>query len=332
MSVVSHDPAHGAMLRNASRRPRPTSCAHRAARSRRRHRCSRRRPPPGAVRWLHGLADALEAHGRRARRHWPTGRPALGEQRLDRRGGSYRRPAAFLRRRGASKVPTWAVTVDDATGTTPRLVRRQPPAGPGRRLRRQQLSVRLRRAGQRHRGGARCRLPGRGQGAPRAHRPDRAPGRDRACRARRGGRARGDLRRWWSATTPAWASSRPPRSPRWPSPARRHGGLALWRIANEREVVIPVFAEMGTVNPVVVTPRRRRRHGLGRARGSSDRSPWGTASSAPSRGSCWHRPAAVQPTPSPPHCATLAPSPVMLTRSIAESVAGGIERAGGRRG
>ncbi|GAA4093469.1 aldehyde dehydrogenase family protein [Nocardioides kongjuensis] len=31
------------------------------------------------------------------------------------------------------------------------------------------------------------------------------------------------------------------------------GGLALWRIANEREVVIPVYAEMGTVNPVVVT-------------------------------------------------------------------------------
>lgn len=31
------------------------------------------------------------------------------------------------------------------------------------------------------------------------------------------------------------------------------GGLALWRIANEREIVIPVFAEMGTINPVVVT-------------------------------------------------------------------------------
>lgn len=32
------------------------------------------------------------------------------------------------------------------------------------------------------------------------------------------------------------------------------GGVALWRLANERERVIPVFAEMGTVNPVVVTP------------------------------------------------------------------------------
>jgi NADP-dependent aldehyde dehydrogenase len=34
----------------------------------------------------------------------------------------------------------------------------------------------------------------------------------------------------------------------------QRAGLALWRMANERDVVIPVFAEMGTVNPVVVTP------------------------------------------------------------------------------
>ncbi|UYM07575.1 aldehyde dehydrogenase family protein [Solicola gregarius] len=33
----------------------------------------------------------------------------------------------------------------------------------------------------------------------------------------------------------------------------QRGGLALWRAAAEREVVIPVFAEMGTVNPAVVT-------------------------------------------------------------------------------
>ncbi|MQY10088.1 Alpha-ketoglutaric semialdehyde dehydrogenase [Streptomyces sp. RB5] len=32
------------------------------------------------------------------------------------------------------------------------------------------------------------------------------------------------------------------------------GGMALWRAAGERERVIPVYAEMGTVNPVVVTP------------------------------------------------------------------------------
>ncbi len=33
----------------------------------------------------------------------------------------------------------------------------------------------------------------------------------------------------------------------------QRGGLALWRLANQRDVVIPVYAEMGTVNPVVMT-------------------------------------------------------------------------------
>jgi NADP-dependent aldehyde dehydrogenase len=33
------------------------------------------------------------------------------------------------------------------------------------------------------------------------------------------------------------------------------GGLALWTIANERPIPIPVYAEMGTINPVIVTPR-----------------------------------------------------------------------------
>ena len=31
------------------------------------------------------------------------------------------------------------------------------------------------------------------------------------------------------------------------------GGLALWRMANDRSTVIPVYAEMATVNPVIVT-------------------------------------------------------------------------------
>jgi NADP-dependent aldehyde dehydrogenase len=34
----------------------------------------------------------------------------------------------------------------------------------------------------------------------------------------------------------------------------QRGGMALWRLAGERDVVVPVYAEMGTVNPVVVTP------------------------------------------------------------------------------
>lgn len=34
----------------------------------------------------------------------------------------------------------------------------------------------------------------------------------------------------------------------------QRGGMALWSMANARADVIPVYAEMGTVNPVVVTP------------------------------------------------------------------------------
>ncbi|MFD6517747.1 aldehyde dehydrogenase family protein [Rhodococcus sp. NPDC060176] len=34
----------------------------------------------------------------------------------------------------------------------------------------------------------------------------------------------------------------------------QRGGMALWQLANSRDQVIPVFAEMGTVNTVVITP------------------------------------------------------------------------------
>lgn len=34
----------------------------------------------------------------------------------------------------------------------------------------------------------------------------------------------------------------------------QRGGLALWRLANERPRVVPVYAEMGTINPAVLTP------------------------------------------------------------------------------
>jgi len=36
----------------------------------------------------------------------------------------------------------------------------------------------------------------------------------------------------------------------------QRGGMALWSLANEREVVIPVFAEMGTINPGGPDPGR----------------------------------------------------------------------------
>lgn len=39
-----------------------------------------------------------------------------------------------------------------------------------------------------------------------------------------------------------------------------HGGLALYNLANDREEPIPVFAEMGSVNPVFITPEYIQAH------------------------------------------------------------------------
>jgi 2,5-dioxopentanoate dehydrogenase len=36
----------------------------------------------------------------------------------------------------------------------------------------------------------------------------------------------------------------------------RRGGVALWQLANQRDVPIPVYAEMGSINPVVVLPSK----------------------------------------------------------------------------
>jgi NADP-dependent aldehyde dehydrogenase len=110
------------------------------------------------------------------------------------------------------------------------------------------------------------------------------------------------------------------------------GGLALWRIANEREKVIPVYAEMGTVNPVVLTPA-----GLTRidevAKGFVGSFTLGAGQFCSKPGLLFapagHRvaeavAAALQEA---------APDPKMLTATIAENVARGIglmEEAGAR--
>jgi alpha-ketoglutaric semialdehyde dehydrogenase len=43
----------------------------------------------------------------------------------------------------------------------------------------------------------------------------------------------------------------------------RRGGLALLRLAQEREVPVPVYAEMGSVNPVILLPAALRARGAG---------------------------------------------------------------------
>ncbi len=101
------------------------------------------------------------------------------------------------------------------------------------------------------------------------------------------------------------------------------GGMALWRLANEREVVIPVYAEMGTVNPVVLTRAGARRMDTVAAglvgsftlgHGQFCTKP-GLLLAPAGSGAAEAVAAALRDA---------APSPVMLTESIASSVRDGL--------
>lgn len=111
------------------------------------------------------------------------------------------------------------------------------------------------------------------------------------------------------------------------------GGLALGRLANDREDVIPVYAEMGTVNPAVVT-----RAGAANldavARGFVGSFTLGHGQFCTKPGLLL-APAGVGAADAVAAALRDAvPHPVMLTRAIAESVSAGLEAmlaAGARR-
>ena len=101
------------------------------------------------------------------------------------------------------------------------------------------------------------------------------------------------------------------------------GGLALWRIANERPIPIPVYAEMGTVNPVVVTAA-----GAGHmeeiARGFVATFTSGAGQYCTKPGLMFAPEGADAPQLVAAALRAADPSPVMLTASIASSVYDGI--------
>jgi NADP-dependent aldehyde dehydrogenase len=101
------------------------------------------------------------------------------------------------------------------------------------------------------------------------------------------------------------------------------GGLALWRMANERAIPIPVFAEMGTVNPVVVT--------RGAAASMNEVAAGFVGSFTLGGGQFCTKPGlllAPAGSGAPAAvCAALkaaAPKPVMLTKAISDAVVAGI--------
>ena len=131
-------------------------------------------------------------------RRSPTRRPRSAE-RLTGEVDSCRRPAPLLRRRGRRRFLP-GVTVDDATATTPRLVRVNRPLGPVAVFGASNFPFAFSVLGNDTGVGARRRLPRAGQGAPRAHRAEPC-GRPRSPRPRSPRRARPTGPSTWSSVT-----------------------------------------------------------------------------------------------------------------------------------
>ena len=200
--------------------------------------------------WLYRIAEALEAHQDEltalAERE-----TALGTSRLT---GEVARAANQLRFYGdvAAEGSYLGVTIDDATGTTPRIVRVNRPLGPvavfGASNFPFAFSVLGNDTGAAIAAGCPVVVKAHPAHLGLSHRQAEiaqdaldAAGAPRGTFGMVSGHQPGaDLVRAPAISAVAFTGS-------------QGGGLALWRLANERDVVIPVYAEMGTVNPVVVT-------------------------------------------------------------------------------
>lgn len=102
------------------------------------------------------------------------------------------------------------------------------------------------------------------------------------------------------------------------------GGLALWRLANEREEVIPFYAEMGTVNPVVLAPALARAELDAVAAGFVASFTTGSGQFCTKPGLLLAPVGCDAPATVARALEAAAPAPVMLTRGIADSVGEGL--------
>ena len=186
MTDVSHDARTG-----CRRRPVPHRTASRCGRPRRRPSLRGGRPsaaasPDERAAWLVAVADALEAAPRRGWCGSPTARPLSAS-----RGSPASWPDAGRLRFYGDVAAEGSYLAQGDRRPRPSPDRTCGPGaaapGPGRRVRRQQLPLRLRRPRQRHGVRARRRLPGGRQGAPRR---TRTCGSWSSCRPRRPRRGR----------------------------------------------------------------------------------------------------------------------------------------------
>jgi NADP-dependent aldehyde dehydrogenase len=103
------------------------------------------------------------------------------------------------------------------------------------------------------------------------------------------------------------------------------GGTALWRIANEREQVIPVYAEMGTVNPVVLTPAAAASRLAEVAAGFVGSFTLGSGQFCTKPGLLFAPAGSAAAQAVSAALREAGPSPVMLTEAIAANVRRGLE-------
>lgn len=272
--------------------------------------------------WLRAVADALEADlaGLVALADAET---ALGEARLE---GEVRRTAGQLRFYGdvAAEGSYLSATIDHATGTTPALARVNQPLGPVAVFGASNFPFAFGVLGNDFGSALAAGCPVVAKAHP-AHprlserlvalaaealRAAGAP--DGTLGAVAGMRAGADLVRADAVAAVAFTGS-------------QAGGLALWRLANERERVVPVYAEMGTVNPVVVTPAAARSR-------MDDIASGFVASFTLGAGQFCTKPGLLLAPAGAGAAAAVAralreaaPSPVMLTEGIARAARRGIE-------
>ena len=292
-----------------TRRRRPTTSTPRSPPPPTAHRSRRaRRPRRARAALLRGAAARLRAAGDEivATCEAETGLPEArlrGE--LERTAGQLEAFAAVRRRRRLRRGDHRHARPRRQADPAPRRAPDARPDRARRRVRRLQLPARVQHRRRRHGERAGRRRAGDRQGPPVApgHERARRPRAVRRGRRRRpAGRARSPTcrpRRWRSRRR--WSTR--PRSPPSASPAPTPAGRAIADRAAARPEPIPVYAEMGSVNPIVVTEAALARARRTRSpRASPPRWRTSAASCAPSRASCscpTARRATRSPTTSP---------------------------------
>ena len=251
MSDLSHDPRTGAV---AARIPTSTADQVRdvVARATAAAPAIADATPTARRRWLLAIADALEESRVATELVRVANREtALGEVRLTSELG---RCASQLRFYGdiAAEASYLRVTVDDATDTTPDLRRMQVPLGPVAVLGASNFPFAFGTLGNDTGSALAAGCPVVAKAHPAHPETSALLARVAAGALAAAGAPEGAFG-LVAGFEAGEALVRAPEIAAVAFTGSQHGGMAVWRLANGRDAVIPVFAEMGTVNPAVMT-------------------------------------------------------------------------------